>query len=56
MNNAKEIKASYREYRDMVYADFPQVKQFEDKKKSGLPSCFFTLFLSIWLKRACILP
>lgn len=43
MNNAKEIKASYREYRDMVYADFPQVKQFEDKKKRRLT--FLTLYL-----------
>ncbi len=43
MNNAKEIKASYREYRDMVYADFPQVKQFEDKKKKRLT--FLLLYL-----------
>lgn len=32
MNNAKELRAFYREYRDSVYADYPQVKKFEDRK------------------------
>lgn len=32
MSNAKELRASYREYRNSVYADYPQVKKFEDRK------------------------
>lgn len=43
MSNAKEIKASYQAYRDSVYAAFPQVKQFEEKKKRWLTFLIFYL-------------
>lgn len=43
MNNAKEMQAAYRQYRDSLYADYPQVKQFEDKKRKLLK--FLLLYL-----------
>lgn len=43
MSNAKEMKAAYQSYRDLVYADYPQVKQFENRKRRLLT--FLLLYL-----------
>lgn len=45
MSNAKERKAAYQAYRDSVYADYPQVKQFEDRKRRLLTFLLFYLIL-----------
>ena len=52
MNNAKELQAQYRQYRDSLYQEYPQAARFERSKRK-LTQILLLLCLAVHLSGFC---